>query len=132
MRARITRTLLLALGVSGSAPLVGCQVQTRGAVVVDAPPPPPRHVHVEARPGYVWVDGYWVSRGAHWAWRDGHWERGRPGHIYVQGTWARRAGRWHWVEPRWERRAHRGRVRGHVELRDDRGEPAPARRRRAY
>jgi hypothetical protein len=117
MRGHVARSLLLAAGVSASAPLLGCYVEVRSAVVVDAPPPPPRRVEVDARPGHVWVDGSWVSRGGRWVWRDGHWLRARPGHIYVQGRWVRRGGRWHWVEPRWEARAH-SRARGFVDAGD--------------
>jgi hypothetical protein len=119
MRGHVARSLLLAAGVSASAPVLGCHVEVRSAVVVDAPPPPPRRVEVDARPGHVWVDGSWVSRGGRWVWRDGHWLRGRPGHIHVQGRWVRRGGRWHWVEPRWEARAH-SRTRGFVGSRDSR------------
>jgi hypothetical protein len=107
MRGQIARTLVLVLGVASSAPLVGgCYVQARSAVVVDAPPPPPRAVRVVARPGFVWVDGSWASRGGSWVWRDGYWVRARPGRVYVQGRWMHRAGRWHWVEPGWETGAH--------------------------
>jgi len=92
----------------------GCVVETRPLVVVDTPPPRPRRRAVMAvRPGFVWVDGYWVNVGGRWAWRDGHWERARAGYVYVQGRWMNRSGRWHWVEPRWER----GRVRGEVRVR---------------
>ncbi len=117
MRGQVARSLVLAVGVSASAPVLGCHVQVRSAVVVDAPPPPHRRVHVDARPGHVWVEGSWVSRGGHWVWRDGYWLRARPGHIYVQGRWVHRAGRWHWVEPRWEALAH-SRARGFVDARD--------------
>lgn len=129
VRRHIVRSLLFALSLTAIAPLAACYVQTRGAVVVDAPPPPPRPVYVQPRAGFLWVDGYWVSRGGRWAWRDGYWVRSRPGHGYVQGRWIKASGRWHWVEPRWERRARRGnvRVRGEVRerrapVRDHRGE----------
>lgn len=131
MRRQVVRCLLLAVGISASAALGGCVVQTRGAVVVDAPPPPPRPVRIVARPGLVWVDGVWVSRGSRWVWRDGYWLRSRPGYVYVQGQWTRRGGRWHWVEPRWQTgRQVRGRVGGRVELRDHRSEKARERYRR--
>ena len=118
-RAQLARSFLLALGVSTGAPVLGaCVVQTRGAVVVDSPPPPPRRVEIEGRPGFVWVDGVWASRGGRWVWIDGYWVRARSGHVYVQGRWTRRAGRWHWVEPRWERRGHH-RARGRLGARHD-------------
>ncbi len=133
MRGHVARSLVLAVGVSASAPALGCYVEVRSAVVVDAPPPPPRRVQVHARPGYVWVEGSWLSRGGRWAWRKGHWLRARPGHIYVQGRWVRRGGRWHWVEPRWEAVAH-SRARGFVDASDVLGpghvRPRAAHRRR--
>ena len=85
VRRHLVRPLLLALAVAAAAPLGACYVQTRGAVVVDAPPPRARRVRVEPRPGYIWVDGFWVSQGGRWAWRDGYWVRSRPNQIYVEG-----------------------------------------------
>ena len=120
-RRTTVRSLLvaIALGGSGTALLGGCVVQTRGTVVVDSPPPRPRrHVVMAARPGFVWVDGYWANMGGKWVWQDGRWERERSGFVYVQGRWLNRAGRWHWVEPRWER-GH-ARVRGDVRVRRSR------------
>ena len=117
-RRTAVRSLIvaIALGGSGAALLGGCVVQTRGAVVVDSPPPRPRrHVRMPARPGFVWVDGFWANMGGKWVWRDGHWERARSGYVYVPGRWMNRAGRWHWVEPRWDR-GH-ARVRGDVRVR---------------
>jgi hypothetical protein len=117
-RRTLFRSLLVATALGASAPLVaGCVVETRGAVVVDTPPPRPRrHVVMAARPGFVWVEGSWAYMGDRWVWQDGHWERERSGYLYVQGRWVNRAGRWHWVEPRWERRHMREgvRVRGDV------------------
>lgn len=116
MRGQVARCLVLALGMASLSLLGGCYVQARSAVVVDAPPPPPHVVQVDTRPGMVWVDGWWVSSGGRWVWRDGYWVRARPGHIYVQGNWVHRAGRWHWVEPRWETRGHY-RARGWTDAR---------------
>jgi hypothetical protein len=124
VRRHIVRPLLLVVALAAAAPLTACYVQTRAAVVVDAPPPRVRRVQVEPRPGYLWVDGHWISRGGRWVWRDGHWVRSRPDHAYVQGRWIKRSGRWHWVEPRWERRSARERrqVReGREPVRDHRG-----------
>jgi hypothetical protein len=102
----------------------GCYVEAQTAVVVDAPPPPPRRTIVEHRPGHVWVEGAWVSRGGRWVWSRGTWVRARPGHVYVQGLWMRRSGRWHWVEPRWQRGArHRAARRGWAELDHVRARP---------
>jgi hypothetical protein len=118
MARRTTLRSLVLAGAVGTAGLFagGCIVETRPVVVVDSPPPRPRrHAVMAARPGFVWVDGFWANIGGRWAWRDGHWERARSGYVYVQGRWLNRAGRWHWVEPRWER--GRGHVRGDVRVR---------------
>ncbi|MCB9591055.1 MAG: hypothetical protein H6718_36965 [Polyangiaceae bacterium] len=42
---------------------------------VNSPPPVPRPEEVGEAPTdeAVWVDGYWVSRGGIWTWRDGGW-----------------------------------------------------------
>jgi hypothetical protein len=126
MSRLFARSFVVAVGVSTSLPLVGAcaarQVQTE--VVVDAPPPPPRRTIVEHRPGHVWVEGAWVSRGNRWVWNRGTWVRARPGHLYVQGQWMRRSGRWHWVEPRWERRDRHRADRGWAELDHVRARPA--------
>ena len=63
-------------------------------VVVRIPLPPVRveiRSTVPARPGAVWVPGYWHWRGANWAWVHGQHRRpARPG--------------WAWVGPRYQRR----------------------------
>ena len=112
-RRTTVRSLIVAIALGGaSGSLLGaCVVETRGAVVVDSPPPRPRRHVVGVRPGFVWVEGFWANIGGRWRWRDGHWERERSGYVYVQGRWVNRAGRWHWVEPRWDR--------GHVRVRGD-------------
>ncbi len=69
---RIRSLLLLAALAAGGA--VGCSRHYRA----HTPPPPPPPYAYRARgmapgPGYVWVDGYWVSRGHRWHWVSGHW-----------------------------------------------------------
>ena len=90
-------------------PSVGCVVRAHGyvrpvaVVEVEEEPPPPRHVVVEARPGFVFIEGRHVYRNGHYEWENGRWERERRGHRWIQGRWERR-GRHHvWVEGRWER-----------------------------
>jgi hypothetical protein len=90
----------------------GCVLRAHGggrvAYVVDTSPPPPRAVYVDARPGQVWVDGYWYWTGYDWAWNDGYYERERPGYFYVQGTWVTSGGRHHWKPGYWNRGQARG------------------------
>jgi hypothetical protein len=72
------------------------------AVWVHGPPPRPLVVHAPAiaRPGFVWVPGYWHPAGPRWAWRGGYWARppfrhaywAPPryfGHRYYAGYWRR-------------------------------------------
>jgi hypothetical protein len=122
---RPTTVLLLGAVLLGLPMMSGCVIRGRGAVVVDAEPPPPRYVEVSYRPGYLWVDGYWAYRGSRWVWADGYYVRERPGYYYAQGSWTRRNGRYHWVEPRWQRgRAPARYYRGRPAVRDHRSRPA--------
>lgn len=104
-------SLFAALVLVGSS---GCVVRAHGrvrstavvesepAVVVVEDPPPPRHVRVEPRSGYVFIQGHWDRRGNQWQWVDGHWERERANAYYQPGRWQRHRGRGHvWVEGRW-------------------------------
>lgn len=74
------RLLLAALVglLSSSTALAGHHVRPGQVVVVQAAPPPPVavvHARPLFRPGFVWVEGYWVGR----TYVPGHWERVRPG-----------------------------------------------------
>ena len=58
-------------------------------IVTNAPPPAPR---AEARPpapsaGYVWQDGYWISRNGQYEWVPGHWETARAGYTRAPTRW---------------------------------------------
>jgi hypothetical protein len=84
--------------------LVGCG-GGYGYYYAGTPPPPLRAevIGVAPGPGYVWINGYWGSRGGRYAWVPGYYAR--PPH---RGA--------HWEEPRWERhgdryRFHEGRWR---------------------
>lgn len=102
----------LALAALFALPSLGCVVRGSGGAYISGPsvavveveqePPPPRVVHVTARPGFIWIDGRWNWRGGRWVWMDGRYERQRVGHYYAPGRWERR-GRGHvYVEGRWQ------------------------------
>ena len=116
--------------------LGGCVVHGSGGAYVSGPsvavveveeePPPPRVVHYEYRPGFIWIEGRWNWRGGQWVWMDGYYERERVGYVYAPGRWERRGRRHVWVEGRWNaggggREEHHGgpTVRDHRD-RDDR------------
>jgi hypothetical protein len=90
-------------------PSVGCVVRTHGhvrpvaIVEVDEEPPPPRHIVVQPRPGFVYIEGRHVHRHGRYEWVEGRWERQRHGHHWVQGRWERRGRRHAWIEGHWER-----------------------------
>lgn len=131
----------IVLGVALAVGAAGCIVRPARATVaytVAMEPPPPRHVVVTVRPGYVWVDGYWHWNGHDYVWYDGYYEPERSGHVYVQGNWQRRGGKWHWAPGHWKRhgggghharpvqsRGH-GRAHGDVPTNRGRGQVVPA------
>jgi hypothetical protein len=78
--------------------LGGCYVAGRGTVAYEASPPPPRVVVVDARPGYVWVDGHWSWNYNRWYWNNGYYLVDRPGYTWIQGSYygrRYRPGYWH-------------------------------------
>jgi len=79
--------------------LVGC-AGAGGYYYASAPPPPIRAevIGVAPGPGYVWINGYWGSRGGRYAWVPGYWRRPPRPHAL-------------WVEPRWERDREHNRYR---------------------
>jgi hypothetical protein len=120
----ILAAVLGAAFVTTPVALSGCAGTTRGQIriVASTPPPPPRRVVVYSRPGYHWVQGYWVRYGSDWVWREGYWVRQRSGYDYVPGRWVQRQGRYYWIEPSWRRAT----VRRHDRA-ERRERPAPQR-----
>jgi hypothetical protein len=58
-------------------------------VVYSAPPPPVYYAPpVYARPGHVWINGYWAPSGPRWVWHNGYWGRRPHSRAY-------------WVSPRY-------------------------------
>ena len=80
------------------------QVAARDGDLIRIAPPKPRYERTpRARPGYVWVPGYWNWRGQRHEWVAGSWMRARPGYVYAQPRWIERDGRWLMEQGRWER-----------------------------
>lgn len=96
-------TLLGGLIAATSVLATGCVGRTQGTIrlVAEVPPPAPRQVQVQERPGYVWIRGHWVRYDGGWVWQEGYWVRDRPGYVYVPGHWERRGARYVWIPPRW-------------------------------
>lgn len=98
----------LILGSLAAAALASSALPAAARTNVDlylnfAPPP----VHVEpipvARPGWVWVPGYWDWRGHRHYWVAGHWVRSRPGYVYYAPRWHERDGGWYLHRGGWRR-----------------------------
>lgn len=96
------------------------------AVVIGVPPPVPMlEVAPLARPGYVWVPGYWAWHRDRHIWIRGQWIIERPGYIWVPDRWAQSGPHWHLHRGYWDRPRHgRGHAYGHAHRdRDDRRDP---------
>lgn len=93
-----------------------------GIVIGVAPPVPMVEVVPVARPGYVWVPGYWAWHRDRHIWLRGHWVVERPGYVWVPDRWIQHGPQWQLQRGYWERpRPGRGHAYGHVkrERRDD-------------
>jgi hypothetical protein len=111
-------------------PSVGCMVRGSGGAYVSGPsvavveveqePPPPRVVHYDSRPGFIYIQGRWNWSGGRWVWNDGYYERERSGYVYAPGRWERRGRRHVWVDGRWNSRGGHNNSGG-TEVRDHRG-----------
>jgi len=77
----------------------------QGVVYVERRPPPARvEVVGPARPGYVWVAGYWRWDRHDYLWVPGRWTPVEHGYrTWVPGRWEERHHRWYWVEGHWAR-----------------------------
>lgn len=113
--------LVFAMALAGAF-ASGCVIRARARPTYA--PPPPRAVHVEYRPGYVWIDGHWAWRYGDWHWEPGYWVRERPGYYYSSGYWDNRGGSYVWVRGSWSRGRSRRRS---VQVRDHRGYQPPKR-----
>ena len=94
-----------ALAATVAAALSFAAVPSHAVVWVGiAPPALQVEVTPEARPGYLWVPGYWNWEGRRHVWVAGSWERERPGYAYAPPTWVEEGGRWRFETARWARR----------------------------
>ncbi|HMG52480.1 MAG TPA: IPT/TIG domain-containing protein [Kofleriaceae bacterium] len=64
-------------------------------------PPSPREERIEARAGFVWIQGRWDWRAGKWDWIPGHWERERAGKHWNPGHWDKQGDHWLYVEGGW-------------------------------
>ncbi len=84
--------------------------------VIGVPPPVPIiEVVPVARPGYVWVPGYWTWHRDRHLWIRGQWVIERPGYVWVPDRWVQSGPRWQLHRGYWDRpKPGRGHAYGHV------------------
>ncbi len=79
-------------------------------VTISSGMPPPPVVRYEpmpgARPGHVWVQGYWNWHGGGYVWVPGHWVVARAGYMYVQPAWREGSHGWDLRRGGWYRGGH--------------------------
>lgn len=129
MRKTIRQSMLagsiaLSLVLSLAAPVSQAQSALDWSVTISSGMPPPPVMRYEpmpvARPGYVWVQGYWNWNGGGYVWVPGRWLVARAGYVYVQPAWREgpngwdlRRGGWHRGGPDFYDDGYPGRGRGH-------------------
>ena len=93
------------------------------SVTISSGMPPPPVLRYEpmpvARPGHLWVQGFWDWNGVAYVWVPGRWIIARAGYSYVQPAWREgphgwdlRRGGWHRSGPDFDDRSS-GRGAGH-------------------
>lgn len=102
-RAKFVFAASLALSLAASGALTSACAVHAPSVGPTSPPPAPRQVQVDYRPGYAWVDGHWTWSYDQWVWQPGYWVRARPGYYYQRGRWEKRGESYVYVEGRWQR-----------------------------
>lgn len=101
--------MTLALSVAGVgavyAPAASAGVAVGVSVGLPAygPPAPIVEHYGVARPGYVWVPGYWNWTGYRYAWTGGYWGPVRVGYHYAPARWVGCGPRWCYHGGRWVR-----------------------------
>lgn len=94
----------LIVAIAGSAFSASAGARVVVGVDVGFPPPAPRvETVVTARPGQVWIPGYWRWTGATHIWVGGYWTRARPGYRYVPAAWVHAGPAWRFHAGYWRR-----------------------------
>ena len=88
------------IGSLVAATLAGLSFTAQARSSVDfyvnvAPPAAPYEAVPVARPGFVWVPGYWDWRYNRHHWVAGHYVRHRPGYVYAPARWVSNHGRYY-------------------------------------
>ncbi len=101
---------LVGIALLLSAPLSLAQSPLDWSVTISSGMPPPPVVRYEpvpvARPGHVWVQGYWNWHGGGYVWMPGHWVVARTGYVYVQPAWREGPRGWDLRRGGWHRGGH--------------------------
>ena len=96
------RTLLLGIALSIGAGVIPLGARAAFVEVATAPPPPRYEVVPEARPGFIWVSGYWGWSGSEHIWVNGQYVPERLHHHWVSARWEHRGPHWYFDDGRWE------------------------------
>ena len=93
-------SVLAAIAVS---PILTIQAFAEDIYVTTAPPEVRAEHPPEARPGYVWAQGYQRWEGDHYEWTPGHWVEARTHSHWEADSWQRAEGedRWHFKPGHW-------------------------------
>jgi hypothetical protein len=90
--------------VLGLLMLLAFNTPTEAQVVVRQRPARPVHVinkPIQARPGYIWIEGFWNHNGRKYMWVEGNWARARAGQNWVTGRWENCKGGHRWISGYW-------------------------------
>jgi len=74
------------------------------SIYINTEPPAPRVEHLEARPGYVVVPGYWDYQHGKHHWVEGRYVAEKKGYHYEGGRWVQHANnKWTMQQGGWGR-----------------------------
>lgn len=97
------RKLLLGALATASIGVMPLPSFAETGIYVDIAPPAPRYEAVPAaRPGYVWVPGFWDYSGHRHHWTKGHWEHERVGFTYAPSRWVEEHGKYRLERGHWD------------------------------